>query len=61
MNFNKNISVAALALLLASGGAFAQVKKKPVTHNYIASAQSKSDLLPVDHNVLIGKLPNGLT
>jgi zinc protease len=64
MNLNKNISVAAIALLLASGGAFAQVKKKPVTHSATPSAaatQSKSELLPVDHNVIIGKLPNGLT
>jgi zinc protease len=64
MNFNKNLSVAALALLIASGGAFAQVKKKPVTHKAPQQAvaiQSKGELLPVDANVLIGKLPNGLT
>lgn len=66
MNFNKNISVAALALLMASGGAFAQVKKKPIAHKPATTAkadvlQSIVDLLPVDHNVIIGKLPNGLT
>jgi zinc protease len=65
MNFNKNISVAALALLMASGGAFAQVKKKPVAHKPAVAKtdalQSIADLLPVDHNVIIGRLPNGLT
>lgn len=66
MNFNKNISIAALALLMASGGAFAQVKKKPIAHKPAATAktdvlQSIVDLLPIDHNVIIGKLPNGLT
>jgi len=65
MNFNKNISVAALALLIASGGAFAQVKKKAVAHKPTAAKtdalQSIADLLPVDHNVIIGRLPNGLT
>lgn len=62
MNFNKNISVAALALLMASGGAFAQVKKKPLAHKPITAPSTNDvDLLPVDHNVLIGKLPNGLT
>src|SRR5580698_4870859 len=64
MNFNKNISVAALALLMASGGAFAQVKKKPLAHkpaSATAASTNDGDLLPVDHNVIIGKLPNGLT
>jgi zinc protease len=62
MNFNKNISVAALALLMASGGAFAQVKKKPLAHKPTTVASTNDgDLLPVDHNVIIGKLPNGLT
>lgn len=66
MNFNKNISIAALALLMASGGAFAQVKKKPIPHKPAATEktdvlQSIVDLLPIDHNVIIGKLPNGLT
>ena len=64
MNFNKNISVAALALLMASGGAFAQVKKKPVAHkpaSAAATSTNNSDILPVDHHVIIGHLPNGLT
>ena len=29
MNFNRIFSVTALALMIASGGAFAQVKRKP--------------------------------
>jgi zinc protease len=62
MNFNKNISIAALALLMASGGAFAQVKKKPVAaHKPITAPATNEEVLPVDHNVIIGKLPNGLT
>lgn len=64
MNFNKNISVAALALLMASGGAFAQVKKKPLAHKPTPAAAipiNDGGILPVDNNVIIGKLPNGLT
>jgi len=64
MNFNKNFSIAALALLIASGSVFAQVKKKPLTHKKPATeatATAKADLLPVDADVIIGKLPNGLT
>jgi zinc protease len=65
MNFNKNVSITALALLIASGGAFAQVKKKPVPHKPAAAKtdalQAVAELLPIDHNVIIGKLPNGLT
>jgi len=63
MNFNKNISIAALALLMASGSAFAQVKKKPVAHNPASTTatQAAGDLLPIDNKVIIGKLPNGLT
>src|SRR5882757_4656030 len=67
MNLNYKISVAALALLIASGGAFAQVKKKPVTSpkSKPAGVEQKrvvsNNILPVDPNVIIGKLPNGLT
>src|ERR1700743_2877076 len=67
MNFNKKISIAALALLLASGSVIAQVKKKPVATTHkpatAASAVSTADgtPLPVDRNVRIGKLANGLT
>ncbi|HVW94585.1 MAG TPA: insulinase family protein [Mucilaginibacter sp.] len=67
MNLNCKISVAGLALLIATGGAFAQVKKKPaaspkskptgVEQKHIAGSNS----LPVDPDVIIGKLPNGLT
>jgi zinc protease len=65
MNLNLKISVAALALLIASGGAFAQVKKKPVTSPQgkpaAAAQQIKPAGLPIDPEVIIGKLPNGLT
>jgi zinc protease len=63
MIFNKKLSVVALALLIASGSAVAQVKKKPVAHKAVAGAAAKpaSQLLPLDPHVIIGKLPNGLT
>ena len=65
MKLNRKLSLAALALLITTGGAYAQVKKKaaPSSKNKPAAAQSatKSELLPVDNQVIIGKLPNGLT
>lgn len=68
MSFYKNLSAAALALLIVSGSAVAQVKKKPVAAHKpavhtatAAAAPSESGLLPVDPNVRIGKLANGLT
>jgi zinc protease len=65
MKLNRKLSLAALALIISTGGAFAQVKKKPASSskNKPAAAQSavKADLLPVDNQVIIGKLPNGLT
>ncbi|MDB5089803.1 MAG: peptidase, partial [Mucilaginibacter sp.] len=70
MKLNYKISVAALALLIASGGAFAQVKKKPAVSpksKPAAGAEQKhivntnTAVLPVDPEVIIGKLPNGLT
>ena len=62
MNFNKTLSIAALALLITTGSAFAQVKKKPVAHPASsATTTAKVQLLPTDPDVLIGKLPNGLT
>src|ERR1700748_2796930 len=65
MNLNSKISTAALALLLASGGAFAQVKKKPAvspaSKPVAPAAQVKGNILPLDPAVIIGKLPNGLT
>ena len=62
MNFNKKISIAVLALTLVAGSTFAQVKKKATAHKTTHAATApKADLLPIDPNVIIGKLPNGLT
>ena len=64
MNLNYRISLAALALLMVSGGAFAQVKKPAASSKSkptAAAAQIRGTVLPVDPNVIIGKLPNGLT
>ncbi|MCO5950671.1 M16 family metallopeptidase [Mucilaginibacter flavidus] len=68
MRLNYKVSVAALALLVVSGGAFAQVKKKPVTpspKSKPAGVEQKhivaAGLLPADPEVIVGKLPNGLT
>ncbi|HEY8929236.1 MAG TPA: insulinase family protein [Mucilaginibacter sp.] len=71
MKLNHKITAAALALLMASGGAFAQVKKKPapspspktkpagVEQKRVVNAVAGA--LPTDPQVIIGKLPNGLT
>ena len=64
MNLNYRVSLAALALFLITDGAIAQVKKKPAgTAKPIAATtqQSQSRNLPTDPDVIIGKLPNGLT
>jgi hypothetical protein len=64
MNLNRKVSVAALTLLLAASGVFAQVKRKPTPapdRPLNPVNQLRGDLLPVDPNVIIGKLPNGLT
>jgi zinc protease len=61
MNFNKKIAIAALALLISWGGAFAQVKKKATAHKTQHTAKTENSVLPVDPDVIIGKLPNGLT
>jgi zinc protease len=65
MNFNRSFSVTAIALILASGSVFAQVKRKPTPSPKqkptAAATQLQGNVLPVDKNVLIGKLPNGLT
>ncbi|WP_428328161.1 M16 family metallopeptidase [Mucilaginibacter sp.] len=67
MNLNLKISIAAFALLVASGGAMAQVKKKPVSSASKkpvaapAAEQKRLNLLPTDPDVIIGRLPNGLT
>ncbi|MGN6178040.1 MAG: M16 family metallopeptidase [Mucilaginibacter sp.] len=65
MNLNKKLYTATLALLVATCS-FAQVKKKPATHKPAPSTASEtkpsnSELLPIDPNVTVGKLPNGLT
>jgi zinc protease len=66
MRIHLKLPAAALALFMVSAGAFAQVKKKPApspkNKPAIAGVQIKSgNVLPVDPNVIIGKLPNGLT
>jgi zinc protease len=65
MNLNKYVPLALLALTLSAGSAFAQVKKKPVPSPKnkpgTQAIAAKSDVLPVDQSVIIGKLPNGLT
>ena len=73
MNFKKSLFLWAVALLITASGAFAQVKKKPVaspkskpvaspnSKPVPAAAQLRPELLPSDPNVIVGKLPNGLT
>ncbi len=64
MNFTHKIYVAALALLIISGGVSAQqVKKKSAStaKPATAAAQTHLNYLQFDPNVLIGKLPNGIT
>ncbi|MCD8741260.1 insulinase family protein [Mucilaginibacter roseus] len=65
MRIDFKLSVAALALCVAATGAFAQVKKKPAPSPKQKptnpAAQVKAATLPVDKDVIIGKLPNGLT
>lgn len=65
MRIDFKLSVAALALCVASTGAFAQVKKKPAPSPKQKptdpAVQIKASTLPVDKDVIIGKLPNGLT
>jgi zinc protease len=65
MNFTRKISIAALAILFISGSAFAQVKKKALTpakaKQAVTTVQPRLNYLPYDPNVLVGRLPNGLT
>ncbi len=65
MNLNRKLSLAAFALVIAANTSFAQVKKpvpSPKEKPIAPAAQIKnSDLLPIDPDVIIGKLPNGLT
>ncbi len=66
MNFTRKICAAALAFLIISGEVLAQQpKKKPAAPQKpkqpATTQQGRIAALPVDPNVLIGKLPNGLT
>ncbi|SDF64709.1 zinc protease [Mucilaginibacter pineti] len=65
MNLNRKLSVAAITFIIASGSVFAQVKKKPVvspkSKPVPVQLLVKGDPLPIDKDVIIGKLPNGLT
>ncbi|GAB2986543.1 insulinase family protein [Mucilaginibacter puniceus] len=64
MNFNK-IALTGIIALLISATSFAQVKKKPApspkSKPTVAIAPAKPAALPIDPEVIIGKLPNGLT
>src|ERR1700722_13132051 len=67
MNFTPKFFLAALTSLVISGGLYAQqVKKKPAAGQKAKpAAQSaqkpESGILPMDPEVLTGKLANGLT
>lgn len=65
MNFTGRLTIAALSLLIISDGTFAQARKKPGTTHKPGTATTahkvEADLLPHDPDVIIGKLPNGLT
>ena len=65
MSIKRNLSLLTLSLLVIGSTAFAQAPKKatpsPKSKPIAAKEQIKGDLLPVDPNVIIGKLPNGLT
>src|SRR3982751_5264269 len=64
MNFSKIVFTSAVALLITTA-CFAQVKKKPVTSSknkpVAAATQLKPASLPLDPDVIVGKLPNGFT
>ncbi|MDB5156232.1 MAG: peptidase [Mucilaginibacter sp.] len=69
MNFKKTIFLWAVTALVTTGGAFAQVKKKaaaPAARKTTTGAKQQAkpaapNVLTIDPNVKIGKLPNGLT
>ncbi len=65
MNFSPKLSLFTLSVLVVTGASYAQVKQKPPVSPkekpVAAAIQLRGDLLPVDPNVIIGKLPNGLT
>ena len=59
---NKKFLIAVLALSVTANLTFAQVRRKPVTSPKEKSvAHISGNLLPTDPEVIIGKLPNGLT
>ncbi|HTD39689.1 MAG TPA: insulinase family protein [Mucilaginibacter sp.] len=62
---NKKLLITALALSVTVNFLFAQVKKRPAPSPKekpaAVAGQLKGNLLPVDPDVIIGKLPNGLT
>jgi zinc protease len=65
MNFKKPVFLLIAASLITTA-TFAQVKKKPTTAHKATPAATKQaaikpTLLPVDPDVIVGKLPNGLT
>src|ERR1700753_1240802 len=69
MNLNYKAFIAGLAIMAISTGSFAQVKKKPApakttpatTKPAPAAAPKGGGYLPIDGDVIAGKLPNGLT
>jgi zinc protease len=66
MNFTRKFLLAALSFLIVSGGSYAQhLKKKPAAAHKAKTAvtahHAEADILPLDPNLITGKLPNGLT
>ena len=70
MNFNKVLFTGIVAFSICATNGFAQVKKKPAATTKAKAktaapatqtTQAKANILPIDPEVLIGKLPNGLT
>ena len=65
MRFINKTHLLFIAFIILTSGTFAQVKRKPVpspkSKPTSAAEQLRGSLLPVDPNVIIGKLPNGLT
>ncbi|MFI5160712.1 MAG: M16 family metallopeptidase [Sphingobacteriales bacterium] len=62
MNLRKKLAFAAMAVFVSANLTFAQVKKKPAASaKEKPAAGAKSATLPTDPDVIIGKLPNGLT
>src|SRR5579872_2208803 len=63
MNLRKKLALAALAVFVTVNFSFAQAKKKPAVSpkEKPAAIGIANNALPVDPDVIIGKLPNGLT